>query len=112
MNLPEIISSSIVDDVAKYRLAISAELQAFEGHFDDAPIIPGVEQLRWVMHFTQQAFELSQQPEVGRVDALKFQNVIQPGYEIELQLQLKENRVDFQFTSTDLRHSSGKVFFD
>ena len=108
MNLPQIISQTINPERAEITLAVAAELQAFEGHFDEAPIIPGVEQLRWVIEFAQKSFELDELV-VERVDALKFQNVIQPNSQVILTLHNKPNRIDFSFTSGELRHSSGKV---
>jgi 3-hydroxymyristoyl/3-hydroxydecanoyl-(acyl carrier protein) dehydratase len=108
MNLPQITAQAINQELAEIQLAISADLQAFEGHFESAPIIPGVEQLRWVVEFAQKCFELDD-IEVERVDALKFQNVIQPNSEITLNLVNKNNRIDFSFTTGELRHSSGKV---
>ena len=109
MNLPQIITKTISQDSVQIALAVSAELQAFEGHFDQAPIIPGVEQLRWVVEFAQECFKL-EEIEIERVDALKFQNVIQPNSQIHLSLVRKSNRIDFSFTSGEMRHSSGKVF--
>jgi 3-hydroxymyristoyl/3-hydroxydecanoyl-(acyl carrier protein) dehydratase len=110
MNLPQILSQTKTENSAELLLSISAELEAFKGHFDSAPIIPGVEQLRWVLIFSQQIFGLEQEPEVIRVDALKFQNVIQPGYQVSLELQQKEGRIDFVYSSSGLRHSSGRVY--
>jgi 3-hydroxymyristoyl/3-hydroxydecanoyl-(acyl carrier protein) dehydratase len=108
MNLPQITAQTVNQESAELKLNISADLEAFEGHFDDAPIIPGVEQLRWVIEFAQKCFSL-EELEVERVDALKFQNVIQPNSQITLNLVNKSQRIDFTFTSGDIRHSSGKV---
>ena len=110
MNLPQVIKQQKSENQAEIKLAVEASLPAFEGHFDSAPIIPGVEQLRWVIEFAKLQFELAENIEIIRVDALKFQNVIQPDSQITLNLTLKEKRVDFAFTSNELRHSSGKVF--
>jgi 3-hydroxymyristoyl/3-hydroxydecanoyl-(acyl carrier protein) dehydratase len=108
MNLPQITAQTVNQESAELKLNISADLEAFEGHFDDAPIIPGVEQLRWVIEFAQKFFSL-EELEVERVDALKFQNVIQPNSQITLNLVNKSQRIDFTFTSGEIRHSSGKV---
>jgi len=94
---------------ATLRVALDASLRAFQGHFPQAAILPGVAQLDWAVRFARQAFDLP----CGfvRMEAVKFQHVARPGDELTLQLDWDAGRgvLTFRYTSLHGTHASGKV---
>jgi len=75
-------------------LDVRADLTAFDGHFDGAPILPGVAQLDWAARLGRECRLSSQTEGDGglaanfiRVEVLKFQQPILPGMQVELHLR-------------------------
>ena len=95
---------------ASATLTATAELAAFEGHFPQAPILPGVVLLDWAVRLGRDAFGLSF--DVQRVEALKFQQLVRPGTELTVDLALVPGRLDFRFTSAHGVHAAGRLRFD
>jgi 3-hydroxymyristoyl/3-hydroxydecanoyl-(acyl carrier protein) dehydratase len=67
------------------QLDIRADLPWFNGHFPDAPVLAGVVQLDWAVHYSRQYFP--QLNAVLSVEVLKFQQMIRPGKQLVLVLQ-------------------------
>ncbi len=114
MQFPDVVNTTFDNEAIMLVLHIDEALEAFEGHFDSTPIVPGVCQIEWVLHFVQQHFqELDTYYLPGCVESLekiKFQNVIQPDMDVVLTLKLVKNAIMFSFIS-DKKHSSGKIVF-
>ncbi|MEL0655074.1 acyl-CoA synthetase [Pseudoalteromonas issachenkonii] len=91
------------------RLKIPENLFYFQGHFVQAPILPGVAQLDWVMHYLTKYLNVDCQKAIS-VDALKFQIIVKPNYEVDLLLkQIKNTKFSFSYSSEHGQHASGKV---
>ncbi|OEZ63226.1 AMP-binding protein [Duganella sp. HH105] len=86
-----------------------AELLYFDGHFDVAPILPGVVQVDWAIHYGRQYFSLP--PRFLGVNALKFQQVIQPEAPVQLELlhDTAKGCLQFRYLSEAGQHASGRV---
>jgi len=105
----ELIEQS--DSRVELSLTIPENLYYFQGHFPQAPILPGVAQLDWVMNYLATYFSTDSEKLVS-VDALKFQHIVRPGYRVTLTLeQVKENKYAFSYFSSHGQHASGKVVF-
>lgn len=92
-------------------LTIPTDLFYFDGHFPESPILPGVVQIDWVIHFGKQYFAL---PAVFcGVQALKFNNVIQPGKTVTLDMQhdVSKSALAFRLYSPMGQHASGRILF-
>ena len=109
MKSPEIITTEKLSDGIRLQLFISAELDAFKGHFEKTPIIPGVVQILWVIEFTRKYIHDLPAFNFNSIEKLKFQHVIQPEMNITLELQLIAGKLVFAFTSNDCKHSSGNI---
>ena len=93
-------------------LTIPENLYYFQGHFPQAAILPGVVQLDWVMFYLNEYLHVDCKNVVS-VDALKFQIIVRPNYEIQLQLKkVKTNKYSFSYSSSHGQHASGKVVFE
>ena len=90
-------------------LQVNAELNVFEGHFDEAPVVPGVVQLHWALALCGDYLQPIDPRRISHIDALKFQQIIQPGVQLTLQLTRSEQRLEFRFNSSQGDYSSGKV---
>lgn len=97
---------------AELRLDIVPELIAFDGHFPQAPILPGVAQLDWAIRYGREAFGL--QGRFVGLEALKFQQVVRPGDRIVLSLEWDavRCRLGFRYRSERGPHASGRVCFE
>lgn len=100
-------------DSAAATLEVSADLAIFDGHFPDAPIVPGVAQVDWVMTLAPQRLPIPPRDRFHRIDVLKFQNVIRPGDIVQMALTWQPDTqvLAFRLTSAVGPHASGKILF-
>ncbi len=91
-------------------LSLAPQLDYFKGHFPDAPILAGVVQLDWAIHYGRKYF--GYQNAVENVEVLKFQVVMTPGLEVTLALEKKsEHKFTFRYYSHKGQHASGRIVF-
>ena len=96
---------------AEALLDITPDLLVFDGHFEQAAILPGVAQLDWAVELAKGCFALP--PKFARADALKFQKPVLPGTALRLALQWNGETgvLAFQYTSDAGAHASGRIVF-
>jgi len=101
-------------------LDIHAGLTVFEGHFEVAPILPGVAQLDWAITLGRECFALPQH--FVRLEALKFVRPVSPGTALRVALQFKPQLADPKLCSLGFRlysqegadvseHASGRAIW-
>ena len=123
MKYPTILSQENTNDKTVLQLKIAPELDAFAGHFDAFPIIPGVVQIQWALHFFQQKVlqqisthekDSSVAWSIAKISALKFQHVITPDSIVKLHLTFDDSKCCLAFTINNDEHnySSGKLFLE
>lgn len=97
---------------AQLLLEVEASLPAFDGHFPEHPVLPGVVQLDWAQRFGRELFA-QLPPRVTGLEQLKFQQVITPGQRVLLQLELLDDGMALRFTISSARgaHASGRFRF-
>ncbi|MYM25711.1 AMP-binding protein [Duganella sp. FT135W] len=88
-----------------------ANLLYFDGHFDVAPILPGVVQVDWAIHYGRQYFALP--PAFKGMQQLKFQQVVVPGVPVQLELahDAVKGSLQFRYVSDAGQHASGRILF-
>jgi len=86
-----------------------ADLLYFDGHFDVAPILPGVVQVEWALHYGRQYFTMP--PHFTGVNLLKFQQVVRPDMAVQLELvhDTAKGSLNFRYVSAGSQHSSGRI---
>ena len=96
---------------AELEIFLEADLAAFDGHFPQAQILPGVAQLDWAIHFGRETFAI--QAPFQRMDVLKFQRVLRPGETVRMSLHWNatQQTLGFKLVSAHGPHASGKVIF-
>lgn len=90
------------------QLDICADIHWFAGHFPDAPVLPGVTQLDWAVHYSRQYFP--QLAQVQAVEVLKFQQMIRPGQQLQLLLEHSAERTTlFSYSLNGNKVASGRL---
>ncbi|WP_116964279.1 hydroxymyristoyl-ACP dehydratase [Fastidiosibacter lacustris] len=113
MRYPEILEHSIEkrqkSSVVKLKLLFDEKLIFFKGHFTDNPILPGIAQTDFVIEFSS-CFLMLDKKQVRHIPQLKFSQVILPNKVLNLQIELSEHQLQFEYTDDDQnRYSSGKI---
>ena len=107
--LPHVRELERTGDRVLLEVTAPSNLYYFDGHFDVAPILPGVVQVDWAIHYGRQYFTL---PAIFKgINALKFQQVIQPAQPVRLELlhDAAKGNLQFRYASDAGQHSSGRV---
>lgn len=90
------------------RLLISADILYFDGHFPGAPVLAGVTQLHWAVHYCKHYFPAL--AEVTSVEVLKFQRMIKPGDQLTLQLEHSaEHTMLFTYLMHEQKVAAGRL---
>jgi hypothetical protein len=92
-------------------LTVPASLSYLEGHFPQAPVLPGVVQVDWAIHYGRAYFTLA--PSFAGINALKFQQVILPDAPLFLELKLDAGNgsLHFRYFSDAGAHAGGRILF-
>lgn len=108
---PTVIAVDTVENESILTLNVSGDITDFKGHFKSFPILPGVTQIDWALHYAVQ--ELGAPGFFKGMEVIKFQEPILP--EATIQLSLKwdadKSKLSFNYTSNngEQTHSSGKM---
>jgi acyl-CoA synthetase (AMP-forming)/AMP-acid ligase II len=102
----------LVDDAPArklFALTVPADLLYFDGHFTVAPVLPGVVQVDWAIHYGRLHFGLT--GAFAGMNALKFQQMIRPGVPLSLELTWDEVKrsLNFRYFSDAGAHASGRI---
>lgn len=81
-----------------------------QGHFPEAPILPGVTQLDWAIQVAAQHWGTA--TSVQQIEVLKFNDMILPHTRVTLTLERKrENCVLFRYAAGEHSFSSGRLIY-
>ncbi len=109
-NLVEVAEKALAatDDLV-LNLKIPSDLDYFNGHFPEAPILAGVVQLDWAIRLGLEYLRFGSRA-VQNLEVLKFQVVLTPGLEVQLFLTKKtSDKFVFSYHSDQGMHASGRV---
>ena len=109
MTLPAITDIRQEEDRVTACFALPPELDVFQGHFPDMPILPGVAQLDWAIRLAVRYFGLAEP--VAREFQVKFSDVIRPGALLSLTLRMDrvKQRLSFEYRLGERVMSSGWI---
>lgn len=116
LTLPEIDSLERTPEGLRLHFVISAQLEYFDGHFSELPLLPGVVQIGWAVEFARLHLAASADGVLARfrsLETVKFMRVLQPGASVCLRLSVDQQRrkLDFEYRHGDQTCSSGRVLF-
>ncbi len=108
--LPSINTIAQHENSVLLSLIINSDLRCFKGHFDDVAVVPGVVQLDWAIAFAKEY--LSMQGDVQDVSVLKFQKLLLPDMNVQLEIVRKSpQKFSFSYYLHDDKFSSARVEF-
>lgn len=105
-----VLEETIEDNTAKILLRIDPEISYFKGHFEDYPILAGVVQINWAIHYGKSL--LGAIGDFSGMEVIKFQQPILPNDTVLLTLKWDEEKgkLYFWYTSGDnINHASGRI---
>lgn len=107
--LPHVLSAQAEQNEWTFQLRVPMDLLYFSDHFPATPVLPGVVQVDWALHLAQQY--LSVPSMFAGMEALKFQQLVRPGDEVQLSLKYEAERgkLYFAFSMQDVACSSGRL---
>jgi 3-hydroxymyristoyl/3-hydroxydecanoyl-(acyl carrier protein) dehydratase len=110
MKTPTVLARHDDGETLHLTLAVSEDLEWFEGHFPGQPVLPGVVQLHWAVDFAREKFGMDGNPD--DVQRLKFKSVIIPPVDVDLKLtRTSPTDVRFEFSGADQQYSEGRLRF-
>ena len=105
MKYPVILSQDQPSALAvTLRLKIPKEIVYFDGHFVNMPVLAGVVQVDWVMHYASGLLNIKKQ-DFQKIDQMKFKQVIRPDMTVMLSLQLRGDVLIFKYFSDEVSPS-------
>ena len=108
---PEVIDQNQCPGEVILQLSLSTGLFQFQGHFPNAPVLPGIAQLDWAVKFGRQYFDIERP--VASVVRLKFHKLVRPNHNLCLGIAFKAgtNDLAFRYFDGEKRFSTGVVRF-
>ncbi|PEI03071.1 hydroxymyristoyl-ACP dehydratase [Pantoea agglomerans] len=111
--LPIERSRELQADSVTLTLKIEAGLFWFQGHFPELPILPGVAQLDWVMHYGVSLLATGKQ--FAAIENIKFQQPVPPDSLLQLRIDwdAEKSRLSFRYSllngDDEQSASNGKI---
>ncbi|MFP8966878.1 AMP-binding protein [Pokkaliibacter sp. CJK22405] len=109
---PDILRQERQAQSVEMTLHIPARLVYFDGHFEGNPVLPGITQVHWAIHYGRQL--LGCEGTFTRMEVIKFQQVIFPEADVQLALDYASDKqkLSFRYYSEKGVHSSGRICFN
>ena len=109
--LPEVLAHESDTDSVTLTLRIPENLTYFIGHFDQIPIVPGVVQIQWAVHYARKYLGLS--GIFGHMEAVKFKELLLSGQPLQLSLcyHRELGKLVFRYQLETAEYSSGRIYF-
>jgi 3-hydroxymyristoyl/3-hydroxydecanoyl-(acyl carrier protein) dehydratase len=108
---PEILGEKPEAGGVILALRIPEGLAYFAGHFDEVPVVPGVIQIQWAVHYTRQYLGLNRS--FSHMEVVKFKELLLPGQCLDLNLCYQQlgSKLSFSYRSETTEFSSGRIYF-
>jgi 3-hydroxymyristoyl/3-hydroxydecanoyl-(acyl carrier protein) dehydratase len=106
---PQIEGIRRTGDAVELDIRLPPDLLWFQGHFPQAPILPGVVQIDWAMAYAREHLGLDLP--TARLFKVKFRQVIRPGEFLTLRLQHRRDKrqLSFEYHCGGALRASGQV---
>ena len=109
--LPTVLSERHTPGHSEFDILVAGDNPWFEGHFPGRPILPGVIQIAWAVHYAAALHADARTPRA--VEQVKFRRPIVPGMRLTLQLTHTPDAARLRYAYRDALHSysSGTLEF-
>lgn len=111
-DLPVVLDQDVAAAAARFELRVPPDLCALRGHFASLPIVPGVVQVAWALHFARAA--LGATAALSAMDHVKFRRIVQPGHRLTLSItpDARPGSLSFRLGMGDELFSGGRLFLE
>ncbi len=108
---PEVLNNNIVGHKATLDISIPKDLFYFKGHFPESPILPGITQVHWAVHYAKDCFNIS--GIITRCPSIKFTDLIKPGITLKLILEIfpKDSYITYEYKNDEQTYSTGRLYY-
>jgi 3-hydroxymyristoyl/3-hydroxydecanoyl-(acyl carrier protein) dehydratase len=107
--LPVVLHQDVAADKGDWLLYVPQNQQWFEGHFPELPVLPGIVEIDWAIHYGR-ALGFAAEAFVG-MPRVKFTAIIEPCAVLRLSLQKNLSSLRFSFASAAGMKSQGTIKF-
>lgn len=109
---PLVLHTNDSENSRELTLFMRHNISWFDGHFPGRPILPGVVQTHWANYYAEQAF--GKLGTFSHLEMIKFQHVITPGKQLQLQLKWnpEKRKLTFSYQQGTQKYSSGRIAFN
>lgn len=113
--LPELVAREQQGEALLLSLFIPASLYYFDGHFPGRPVLPGVVQTHWAVHYGREQW--GDLGDFTDLEAIKFQQVVTANQTLQLRLEYQPDKGKLYFSYTSgseaapVAHASGRIVF-
>ena len=108
---PEVLNKNIHEHKATLDISMPKDLLYFKGHFPENPILPGIVQVHWALHYAKGCFNIS--GVVTRCPSIKFTNIINPEMNLKLTLEFfpTDSYITFAYKNDEHTYSTGRLCY-
>jgi 3-hydroxymyristoyl/3-hydroxydecanoyl-(acyl carrier protein) dehydratase len=108
---PEIIEKNKTENKAILDIFIPKDLFYFKGHFPENPILPGITQLHWAVHYAKNCFNIS--GVITHCPSIKFTDLINPQMNLTLSLEnfTIESYITYEYKHNEKKYSIGRLYY-
>jgi len=109
-SMAKVLSAIETNGYWHLQLAVPPDLSYFSGHFPQAPVVPGVVQVDWVLHLAR-TYIVDLPSTFAGMETLKFQQLIRPGDRLDLTFYFdnSKSKLYFSFKNKEKPCSSGRI---
>ncbi|MDD2759402.1 MAG: AMP-dependent synthetase [Methylomonas sp.] len=109
--LPELLAHEAQAGGVLLTLRVPENLTYFIGHFDQIPIVPGVVQIQWAVHYAREYLGVT--GVFSHMEAVKFKELLLAGLPLQLDLRYHPQsfKLEFCYRSEAAEYSSGRIHF-
>lgn len=109
--LPVVVAQRRDSAHSELDLVVAPDSPWFEGHFPNRPVLPGVVQIGWAVHFARELHDLK--PTVAALEQIKFKRPIMPGTRLTLHLTPGQDgqKLRYEYRDAATSYSSGTLNF-
>lgn len=104
---PVVLNTDLTKDCVDLLIRIPGDLLYLTGHFPEMPVVAGVVQVHWAVHFAGKIFGICDL--VSDVSKLKFSNLMRPDDCLTLRLKHDTDKqlISYTYYNDNLNYSSG-----
>lgn len=108
---PNILNYTQDENCVTIDFFLQADIIYFKGHFPDSPVLPGVVQIHWAVHFAKKFFNIA--GHVKNSPSIKFMNILSEKQKVTLKIEKSEDHsyISFIYFDDSQIYSKGCLYY-